>query len=87
MGHKKLTCPHKKQTESGKNPRNNDERIDRSENNDNLDKEKRPISVKDVIPENKQKTNEVIDVDSGALASAGEPSVIPRPVLQPSKVL
>ncbi len=78
LGHKKLTCPHKKQTESGKNARNNDERIDRSENNDNLDKEKRPISVKDVIQENKQKTNEVIDEDSGALASAGEPSVIPQ---------
>lgn len=84
LGHKKFTCPHKKQSENGKNARNKEERTDRSENNDSPDKEKRPIAVKDVIPEKKQKTNGVNDEDSEALVLA---ALFPRPVLQPSKVL
>ncbi len=86
LGHKKFTCPHKKQSENGKNARNNDERTDRSENKESLDKEKRPIAVKDVIPEKKQKTNGVNDEVSEALASAGEPSVIPQASSSKSEV-
>lgn len=43
LRHKRLTWPHKKQMENEMNNRNNEEHIDRTENTEISDKEKRPV--------------------------------------------
>lgn len=55
LGHKRFTCPHKKQTE---NDGNNEEHIDRTENTEIPDKEKRPTIVKEMTIRQKQKKQE-----------------------------
>lgn len=49
LGHKKFTCPHKKQSENGENARNNHEQTDQSKNSESRDKGKQHIAVKDVM--------------------------------------
>lgn len=77
LGHKKFTCPHKKQSENEKNEENNDKQTAQSEKNESQDKGKRPIGEVR-IPGKKQRMNGVNDQDSESTDSAGEPRVIPQ---------
>lgn len=81
LGHKKFTCPHKKQSENEKN-----EMDKQAVQSESQDKEKRPIVAKDgMIPGKKQKIIAVNENDSEATVSAGNPSVIPQTGSPPEK--
>jgi len=79
LGHKRFTCPHKKQTENEVKDGNTEEHVDCSETIENRDKEKRlKITKETMIPSKKQKRQETLVEDIEATVSTCG-------VLQPSE--